>query len=178
MLEHDFTTSSEDSTIRLLALGIREFVHSERPIRAATQQLSSPARRSQNQGSLSAPLLKDRTEQNNLAKDRPADVAALSARWDAWAVQANVLPYPDKGGKAGKYSGVHTCSTCAQCRRACSNSASASSTSTTQWHTRLVPGERIAHLHRERRAVLRCQRQHQRSLAIGTRADVAYQMAQ
>lgn len=47
-------------------------------------------------------LAKDRTEQNNLAKDRPADVAALSARWDAWAVQANVVPYPAKKGKEGK----------------------------------------------------------------------------
>lgn len=44
-------------------------------------------------------LAKDRTELHDLAKERPADVAALSAQWNAWAEQAQVLPYPGRGGK-------------------------------------------------------------------------------
>ena len=47
-------------------------------------------------------LAKDRTEQHDLATERKADVAALAARWDAWAVKANVVPYPVKGEKAKK----------------------------------------------------------------------------
>jgi arylsulfatase A-like enzyme len=47
-------------------------------------------------------LAKDRTEQHDLASERPTDVTALSARWDAWAVRAQVVPYPVKGGKAKK----------------------------------------------------------------------------
>jgi len=44
-------------------------------------------------------LAKDRTEQHDLARERPTDVTALAAQWDAWAVRANVLPYSTKGAK-------------------------------------------------------------------------------
>ena len=45
-------------------------------------------------------LAKDRTEQHDLASTRPQDVSNLAARWDAWAVRAQVVPYPSgKGDK-------------------------------------------------------------------------------
>jgi arylsulfatase len=47
-------------------------------------------------------LASDRTEQRNLAAERQADVTALAARWDAWAVRAQVVPYPVKGEKKPK----------------------------------------------------------------------------
>ena len=34
----------------------------------------------------------DRTEMNDVAKKRPEAVKTLSAKWDAWAKRANVLP--------------------------------------------------------------------------------------
>ena len=34
----------------------------------------------------------DRTEMNDLASKQPAKVKELAAKWDAWAVRANVLP--------------------------------------------------------------------------------------
>lgn len=38
----------------------------------------------------------DRAEQHDLALQQPARVRELSARWDAWAKRANVLPWPWK----------------------------------------------------------------------------------
>jgi arylsulfatase A-like enzyme len=37
----------------------------------------------------------DRTEQRNLARAHPEKVKALAAKWDAWAVRANVKPWPE-----------------------------------------------------------------------------------
>jgi arylsulfatase len=47
-------------------------------------------------------LLKDRTEQRDLAAAQPDKVKELAAQWEAWAVRANVKPYPVAGGKKGK----------------------------------------------------------------------------
>lgn len=44
-------------------------------------------------------LAKDRTEQHDLAQQHPDEVAALAKQWQAWAERAQVLPYPEKGGK-------------------------------------------------------------------------------
>ncbi len=35
---------------------------------------------------------KDRTEMHNLAGEHSQEVQRLSAKWDAWAARANVLP--------------------------------------------------------------------------------------
>ena len=46
-------------------------------------------------------LAKDRTEQTDLAAIQPGQVKTLAAQWEAWAVRANVKPYPKAGaGKA------------------------------------------------------------------------------
>jgi arylsulfatase len=41
-------------------------------------------------------LAADRTEQHDLAAERPADVAALAARWRAWAERVHALPAPER----------------------------------------------------------------------------------
>ena len=42
----------------------------------------------------------DRTEQHNLVGERPEQVRELSAKWQAWAERAQVLPYPAiQGGR-------------------------------------------------------------------------------
>jgi arylsulfatase len=38
----------------------------------------------------------DRTEMNNLAAKQPEKVAELTARWEAWARRAHVMPYPQE----------------------------------------------------------------------------------
>ncbi len=47
-------------------------------------------------------LKADRTEMHDLAAAQPERVQQMTARWDAWATRANVLPAPGsgKGGKA------------------------------------------------------------------------------
>jgi arylsulfatase A-like enzyme len=40
-------------------------------------------------------LSKDRTELHDLATAQPATVKELSAKWEAWAVRAHVVPYPE-----------------------------------------------------------------------------------
>ena len=40
-------------------------------------------------------LKADRTEQHDLAGERPEEVRELAAKWDAWAKRANVVPYPE-----------------------------------------------------------------------------------
>jgi len=47
-------------------------------------------------------LKKDRTEQQDLAAAQPDKVKELAAQWEAWAVRANVKPYPEAGGKKKK----------------------------------------------------------------------------
>jgi arylsulfatase len=47
-------------------------------------------------------LLKDRTEQRDLAATQPDKVKELAAQWEAWALRANVKPYPENGGKKKK----------------------------------------------------------------------------
>ena len=47
-------------------------------------------------------LKKDRTEQQDLGAAQPDKVKELAAQWEAWAVRANVKPYPVAGGKKGK----------------------------------------------------------------------------
>lgn len=44
-------------------------------------------------------LAKDRTELHDLAAERKTEVAVMAARWDAWAVRAQVVPYPGKKAK-------------------------------------------------------------------------------
>ena len=44
----------------------------------------------------------DRTEQHDLAATQPDKVKELAAQWEAWALRANVKPYPAAGGKKGK----------------------------------------------------------------------------
>jgi len=44
----------------------------------------------------------DRTEQHDLAATQPDKVKELAAQWEAWALRANVKPYPTAGGKKGK----------------------------------------------------------------------------
>jgi arylsulfatase len=47
-------------------------------------------------------LKADRTEQNNLAAQRPDQVKALSAKWESWAQRALVLPQPDSARPGGE----------------------------------------------------------------------------
>jgi arylsulfatase len=47
-------------------------------------------------------LLKDRTEQHDLAATEPDKVKELADKWEAWASRTNVKPYPGAGGKKGK----------------------------------------------------------------------------
>ncbi len=50
-------------------------------------------------------LKTDRTEQNDLALKNPEVAKELAAKWDAWAIRAKVVPYPDQqktGGKKNK----------------------------------------------------------------------------
>ncbi len=52
-------------------------------------------------------LGRDRSELQNLAGERPADVSRLSALWEAWAQRTHVFPLPEAGkpkkpGKAAK----------------------------------------------------------------------------
>ncbi len=49
-------------------------------------------------------LAKDRTEQTDLAAIQPDQVKTLAAQWEAWAVRANVKPYPE--ASAGKANGA------------------------------------------------------------------------
>ncbi len=52
-------------------------------------------------------LAADRSEQNDLASSKPEVVKDLSAKWDAWAARANVLPlgaWRGPGGQGGKAS--------------------------------------------------------------------------
>ena len=55
-------------------------------------------------------MIKDRTEEHDLAAQQPQLVATLSATWEAWAERAQVKPYPahagGKKGKAGAEKGV------------------------------------------------------------------------
>jgi arylsulfatase len=44
-------------------------------------------------------LKSDRTEQNDLAAERPERVAELGKRWRQWAKSANVMPKPTKKQK-------------------------------------------------------------------------------
>ena len=44
-------------------------------------------------------LKADRTEQHNLADERPEEVAALKKQWQAWARRSQVLPKPTKKNK-------------------------------------------------------------------------------
>jgi arylsulfatase A-like enzyme len=44
-------------------------------------------------------LAKDRTEQHDLAGERPDEVKAMAEKWRAWAERAQVSPYPEKGGR-------------------------------------------------------------------------------
>jgi arylsulfatase len=47
-------------------------------------------------------LKTDRTELNDLSLKHPEMVKELAAKWDAWAVRANVVPYPDQQNAGGK----------------------------------------------------------------------------
>ena len=49
-------------------------------------------------------LKTDRTELNDLSAKNPEKAKELAAKWDAWAVRANVVPYP-AGKKAGGKKG-------------------------------------------------------------------------
>ena len=49
-------------------------------------------------------LSKDRTEQTDLAAIQPDQVKTLAAQWEAWAVRANVKPYPESS--TGKTHGA------------------------------------------------------------------------
>ena len=53
-------------------------------------------------------LKTDRTEQNDLSAKNPDVAKELAAKWAAWSIRANVLPYPDQqksGGKKNKKAG-------------------------------------------------------------------------
>lgn len=43
-------------------------------------------------------LKADRTEQHNLAAEKPDQAKELAAKWNAWAKRANVIPYPPNAG--------------------------------------------------------------------------------
>lgn len=47
-------------------------------------------------------LKQDRTELQNLAEAQPEKVKALAALWEAWAVRAQVKPYPEAAAKKAK----------------------------------------------------------------------------
>ncbi len=47
-------------------------------------------------------LSQDRSELHDLAAAQQAKVTELAAQWDAWAVRAHVLPYPETKRAAGK----------------------------------------------------------------------------
>jgi len=47
-------------------------------------------------------LAKDRSEMHDLALEKPDLAKQLAARWDAWAVRAQVKPYPNGGKQDGK----------------------------------------------------------------------------
>jgi len=47
-------------------------------------------------------LKRDRTELQNLAEAQPEKVKELGALWEAWAVRAQVKPYPEASGKKAK----------------------------------------------------------------------------
>jgi arylsulfatase A-like enzyme len=47
-------------------------------------------------------LAKDRSEMHDLAPEKPDLAKELAARWDAWAVRAQVKPYPNGGKQDGK----------------------------------------------------------------------------
>lgn len=47
-------------------------------------------------------LKTDRTELHDLAAQEPARVKELAARWEAWAVRAQVKPYPNEGKRKAK----------------------------------------------------------------------------
>lgn len=48
----------------------------------------------------------DRTEQNDLAKDHPAEVTSLAKQWRQWAKSADVLPKPEPKSKTKKRKAV------------------------------------------------------------------------
>jgi arylsulfatase A-like enzyme len=52
-------------------------------------------------------LAKDRTEQHDLASEQADKTKELAAKWESWAIRAQVKPYPNEGGgkKAGKKAG-------------------------------------------------------------------------
>ncbi|MGB8166466.1 MAG: hypothetical protein WCF18_03175 [Chthoniobacteraceae bacterium] len=43
----------------------------------------------------------DRTELHDLAATQTEKAKELAAKWDAWALRAQVLPYPAEGKKKG-----------------------------------------------------------------------------
>jgi arylsulfatase len=47
-------------------------------------------------------LKADRTEQHDLAAAQPDKAKELADKWEAWALRANVKPYPAKAGKKAK----------------------------------------------------------------------------
>lgn len=47
-------------------------------------------------------MSKDRTEQIDLASQRPEEAKKLAAMWDAWSVRAHVVPYPERKQKNKK----------------------------------------------------------------------------
>jgi arylsulfatase A-like enzyme len=47
-------------------------------------------------------LAKDRTEQNNLASEQPAQAQKLAAMWQDWATRAKVKPDPNESKRKGK----------------------------------------------------------------------------
>ena len=47
-------------------------------------------------------LKRDRTEQHDLAASQPDKVKELADKWEAWALRANVKPYPEASGKKKK----------------------------------------------------------------------------
>jgi len=47
-------------------------------------------------------LKADRTEQHNLAAERPEMLKKLAGQWEAWAERAHVVPYPGVKAKEAK----------------------------------------------------------------------------
>ena len=50
-------------------------------------------------------LKADRTELRDLAAAQPDKVRELAAKWEAWALRAQVTPYPDEGKARKKGAG-------------------------------------------------------------------------
>ena len=47
-------------------------------------------------------LKTDRTELHDLANQKPDEAKQMKAKWDAWAIRAHVVPYPNSSKKASK----------------------------------------------------------------------------